>query len=259
MQKELSYNINNYYLYTIIFFFSAYVRYIFTFFFQPTENAMFFNIIFFYSTIKEIKNNGLKSLVKKMSIKTANKIIYFIKRYWNFRTKLSPLNLKINYRVYTIFDKYFKEVELMKKERSEKKVKESKNIKAQAENITLKELNKKREQIPKNMHIHYKKKVFIEWHFKPLEEQLPKKPKLSKINKSDDFFSRYIRWVDNKKKHTTIKCILHIIMFLFSILDLFFIVLMEICNFKGIIVWKPLNIRLPYFKKILRKKYKNNK
>lgn len=139
LNEELYYNLSIYYLYVVLGVSIIYFRYLFSFVIDFGDVTNYYYTIYFYSVFCEIKRVGLINWIKKLKLKFINKIIKITQKYWQFRRKLSPLNSKINYTIFSIFDKYVKEKEELKKKEQENKKEKFKKKKAEAMNLTLKD------------------------------------------------------------------------------------------------------------------------
>lgn len=219
--------------------------YIFLFknFIVISQNPMYFYLFKFFYLFTFFKKIGFFSFFNIFLFKLNKKLSLFIKNYWLFRNYINKILKfkKIKFSLFKqkkiILKEFFNEI----KEKKQKK--KWKFMFFVNNNLTQKEILKKRHEKKK----HEKKKHEKKNNKKNIYTYIIKKYKLNNKKKKYLNFFIYLKYI----KYNYILKIFNIFFIFFDLILIFFNFFYK---FSNKFIWIPLNIRLPYFKKIFYKK-----
>lgn len=232
----------------IFFLVVVYNRYFIRLLMEPEINPMFFHFIKFFNNIYNIKLIGIISTLNNLFLKGLKLWVSTLDKYWQFRYELNPFKYNLFYKVVSIFDKTIKNLETDLNNKEEDDSDEWMSKFEWEGNFTHMEFIKKM-QVKNDKKVWRKKtrnKVDIE-HGNTTTVKL-----LKKKNESSEF-ELWVKMVNKLPINSFTKLTINLVRILFLTLDVFCVFFIYFTKIILLIQWRPLNIRLPYFKKISSK------
>lgn len=214
----------------------------------PYETGTLFSFtLSIWYEILFIKKFGLLYFVSVKYFNAVNGVNAWILKYWKFRKKLSPKLFRCNLKYSSIFKKYVKrssqrpnaytifcqEFEDYKKKSSGSEKKKKDKFKPKAEKRTPAD------------------RLLAPWFVSPhLSDQ---------YNGSQrNTFKQFIKSTNRKQQNSLTRLVSSLLRFVFAIVDFIILGYSYFFTIFPKVIWKPLNIRLPYFRKINKnRKYSN--
>ena len=198
---ELYYDITPIQEFIFITVISVYLRFLLTLILRFETNKMFFLVILWYNNLLIIRRFGFWYFVNTRITSTVVYKLSFMRKYWIFRLKISPLRASLFFLFRSVFYKHSNQCAWLGR-----KPKFTTNINS-------------------------------------------KKSTTVKDNKYTNILTSLIMKINKKPENMLDKVFLNFIKIILLILDFFFYIIVLILISVPSIVWKPSNIRLPYFKK----------
>lgn len=245
---QLVWNFSQNTILTGFFIIILWLRQIFVLVVPYKTGTLFSFTLFVWYEILFIKKFGLFHFFSNKYLNAINCINAWILKYWKFRKKLSPRLFRCNLKYSSIFKKYVK--------RSSQR----------SDNYTI--FCQEFEDYKKRSSGHEKKKKD---RFKPKAEKRTPADRLLApwfvsphlLNHYDDIQRgtprQFIKFTSRKQKSQLTGLISSLLRFSFIIVDFIILGYSYFFTIFPKVVWKPLNIRLPYFRKINKNRKYNNR
>ena len=276
LSVDLLYNISMFWYLFIYFILAFYFTRLFELIFQFKRSQMFFFTLSIISVFYTIRYYGLFTYATTIYKQLVCLLYRLFRSYLLFRKTIAPQEYSLLPILRSFFNTHnkFKGYPFSNNKESDclwiKKFKEHNNrsntdyIKNRKDNPAVVGVQKKKPGLVKK-----KARSFKYQHPKPIFsfEQMFSKPK--DVNNNGDIGLRsrirlihIIKLIDKKKKNFFLNFLLNVKSLFFVIFDVFVVFLFFIFRILTFIQWKPMNARLPYFKKIKKnhqKKHNSNK